>query len=139
MVSLRVDSDRLNSATLTAPREETPAVGEAQAQPQDQLFCAGEVHILILDDDPSVGRVIQSALARRDFKVDTVSDPTVMEAKLQERPYHIVILDYVIPGLESAQVMEWVRNYQPDASVIVVTGFPSIDSALHCLRSHTCL
>ena len=137
MVSLRVDSDRLNSATLTAPREETPAVGEAQAQAQDQLFCAGEVHILILDDDPSVGRVIQSALARRDFKVDTVSDPTVMEAKLQERPYHIVILDYVIPGLESEQVLGWVREHQPEASIIVVTGYPSMDSAVSCLRAGT--
>ena len=137
VVSLRVDDDRLNSATLTAPREKAQATGEAQDQPQDQLFCAGEVHILILDDDPSVGRVIQSALARRDFKVDTISDPAVMEMKLQERPYHIVILDYVIPGLESEQVLGWVREHQPEASIIVVTGYPSIDSALNCLRAGT--
>src|SRR5262249_29185846 len=44
--------------------------------------------------------------------------------------------DYVIPGLNTEQVMEWVRAYQADASIIVVTGYPSIDSALHCLRSH---
>src|SRR5437588_1843217 len=137
VVSLRVENDRLNSATLTASRDETPVLGETQNQPQDQLFCAGEVRILILDDDPSVGRVIKSALARKDFHVDAVSDPGLMEAQLQERPYHIVILDYVIPGLESEKVLGWVREHQSDASIIVVTGYPSIDSALNCLRAGT--
>ena len=31
----------------------------------------------------------------------------------------------------------WVRDHQPDASIIVVTGYPSIDSALNCLRART--
>src|SRR5262245_5493997 len=60
-----------------------------------------------------------------------------MEAQLRSQPYHVIILDYVIPGLESEQVMEWVREYQPDASIIVVTAYPSIDSALSCLRART--
>jgi DNA-binding response OmpR family regulator len=105
--------------------------------PSQRLHTAGEVRLLVVDDDPAVGRLISAALAVNDFTVHVVSDPQEIEAQLRKQPYHIVILDYVIPGLESAQVMEWVRNYQPDASVIVVTGFPSIDSALHCLRSHT--
>jgi DNA-binding response OmpR family regulator len=108
-----------------------------EALPSHRLHTAGEVRLLVVDDDPAVGRLIAAALAVNDFTVHVISDPQQIEAQLKKQPYHIVILDYVIPGLESAQVMEWVRNYQPDASVIVVTGFPSIDSALHCLRSHT--
>ena len=95
------------------------------------------MNILILDDDPAVGRVIQSALTRKDFTVDAVSDPLLMESQLQEKTYHIVILDYVIPGLETERVLGWVREHQSDASVIVVTGFPSMDSALNCLRAGT--
>ena len=137
MVSLRVENNRLNPSAFAATPEEPQVIAETHEKDQDQLFCAGEVYMLILDDDPSVGRVIQSALTRQDFTVDTVSDPTLMQAKLQERPYHIVILDYVIPGLESEQVLGWVREHQPDASIIVVTGYPSIDSALNCLRAGT--
>src|SRR5262249_50206997 len=44
---------------------------------------------------------------------------------------------YVIPGLESGTVLDWVREHQPDASIIVVTAYPSIDSALNCLRART--
>jgi DNA-binding response OmpR family regulator len=101
------------------------------------LYCAGEVRILILDDDPAIGRVIQAALAHEDFTVDVVSDPQLMEGQLREKSYHIVILDYVIPGLDSERVLGWVRECQSEASIIVVTAFPTIDSALHCLRAGT--
>ena len=49
----------------------------------------------------------------------------------------MIILDYVLPGLDSAQVMQTVRELQAVASVIVITAYPSMDSALQCLRAHT--
>jgi DNA-binding NtrC family response regulator len=101
------------------------------------LYCSGEVRILVLDDDQAVCRVMQAALAPGDFTVDTVSDPSQVEEALRARPYHLILLDYVIPGLDSAQVLEWVRQHQADASIIVVTAYPSIDSALECLRART--
>jgi DNA-binding response OmpR family regulator len=106
--------------------------------PEDQsLYCAGEVRILVIDDDEPICRVIQAALAPSDFRVDTVFDPGRMEGALRCQLYHVIILDYVIPGLESVQVLDWVREYQPDASIIVMTGYPSMDSALNCLRART--
>src|SRR5262249_33001266 len=80
---------------------------------------------------------IQAALAPNDFRVEAVSDPGMMEEALRQQPYHLIILDYVIPGLESEQVLHWVREHQPHASIIVVTAYPSIDSALNCLRART--
>ncbi len=101
------------------------------------LYCPTEVRILILDDDQAVCRVIQAALAPHEFRIDAVSESGQVESALRGAPYHIIILDYVIPGLESEQVMEWLRLYQAEASIIVVTAYPSIDSALHCLRART--
>lgn len=104
---------------------------------QRRLQSAGEVRILILDDDPAVCDVLQRALAKNNFTLDTVSEPAKVEAQLQAQPYHLILLDYVIPGLPSEQVLGWVQKHQPDASIIVVTGYPSIDSALNCLRART--
>jgi CheY-like chemotaxis protein len=102
-----------------------------------ELHCSGEVHILALDDDETVCRIMQAALAPHDFHVKAVFEPSEMEAALQARPYHVILLDYVIPGVDSERVLEWVREYQHDASIIVVTAYPSIDSALTCLRART--
>jgi DNA-binding NtrC family response regulator len=95
------------------------------------------VRILVLDDDDAVCRVIQAALAPNDFRVEVVCDPAEMEAALKGGPYHLIVLDYVIPGLETEQVLTWVREHQPQASLVVVTAYPSIDSALACLRART--
>jgi DNA-binding NtrC family response regulator len=101
------------------------------------LRCAGEVRILILDDDETVCRLMQTVLAADHFRVDTVSDPNGMEDQLKSGSYHLVVLDYVIPNLPPERTLGWVRQYQPEASIIVVTAFPSMDSALQCLRVGT--
>jgi CheY-like chemotaxis protein len=101
------------------------------------LYRAGEVRVLILDDDPSVCNLMHAALAPNGFKVDVVSDPGEIEVVLRGAPYHVVILDYVIPGLDSARMLDWLREFQQEASVIVVTAYPSMDGALNCLRART--
>jgi DNA-binding NtrC family response regulator len=106
----------------------------------DDLRCAKEVRILILDDDEATCKVMTAALAGHGFQIRAVSDPGEILAALQTAngdSYHLILLDYVLPGLDSDQVFGWVRDYQPEASVIVVTGYPSIDSALNCLRART--
>ena len=106
--------------------------------PLGELQSSGDIRILILDDDPATCAVIQAALSNRDFQIDAVSDPMLVESALGRRNhYHLIILDYVIPGLEPDQVFAWVRDNQPDANVVVVTGYPSVDSALNCLRART--
>jgi CheY-like chemotaxis protein len=124
------------AATLTASGPDATCAGP-NGQDLQGLYCASEVRILILDDDQAVCRVIQAALAPHEFKVDALSEPGPVEEKLRSERYHVIILDYVIPGLESEQVLEWLRLYQPDAAIIVVTAYPSIDSALQCLRART--
>jgi CheY-like chemotaxis protein len=125
-----------DSATALAVSEIAP---EVRSWPREagNLYRSGEVRILVVDDDDDICRLIQTALTPHDFKVDVVSEAAAVQATLQGDAYHVIILDYVIPGLESGQVMEWVREYQPDASIIVVTAYPSIDSALNCLRART--
>src|SRR5206468_465148 len=91
----------------------------------------------VLDDDPAICRVIQAALSDKGYHVDAISDPGLMQTQLAAKPYHIVILDYVIPGLQAEELLQCVNDRQPEASIIVVTGYPSMDSALNCLRAGT--
>ena len=127
---MQVDiEDRLR---MTPKPARTPA-------PLGELQSSGEIRLLILDDDPATCAVIQAALSNRDFQIDTVSDPMLVESVLSRKNhYHLIIMDYVIPGLEPDQVFGWIRDSQPDANIVVVTGYPSVDSAINCLRARTC-
>ncbi len=109
-----------------------------QPAPLSELQSSGEIRILILDDEPSTCAVMQAALASRDFHIETVSDPSSVEGVLSGKAqYHLIIMDYVMPGLEPDQVFSWVRDFQPEANIVVVTAYPSVDSALNCLRART--
>jgi CheY-like chemotaxis protein/DNA-binding XRE family transcriptional regulator len=128
------------TAPVAAPAaisNEKTCDGRPRLREGNGLYCANEVRILVLDDDQSICRMIQAGLASSAYKVDAVSDPTQIREVLHSRLFHVIILDYVLPGLESGQVLDWIRETQPDASIIVVTAYPSIDSALSCLRART--
>jgi CheY-like chemotaxis protein len=105
----------------------------------DDLHCAKDVRILIVDDDEATSKVIEAALHGRGYRIDRVNDPAQVRHALESAgtAYHLILLDYILPGLESELVFGWVRDFQPDASVIVITGYPTIDSALSCLRART--
>lgn len=106
--------------------------------PIGELQSSGDIRLLIVDDDPATCAVIQAALSNKDFQIDVVSDPMLVESSLQRTGYyHLVIMDYVIPGLDPNQVFSWIQEFQTDANIVVVTGYPSVDSALNCLRART--
>jgi CheY-like chemotaxis protein len=106
--------------------------------PIAELQSSGEIRLLILDDDPATCSVIQAALSNRDFVIDVVSDPSLVESVLARKDhYHLIIMDYVIPSLDPDMVFGWIRDNQPEANIVVVTGYPSVDSALNCLRART--
>jgi CheY-like chemotaxis protein len=130
-------SSNNNKDTDAGPENGGPESDKIKPSEGGRTYSAGDVHLAVIDDDPAIGRLVQATLAGREFNIEVISDPRQVEPALRQQQYHVVILDYVLPGLESAEVLKLVQDTQPDASIIVVTAFPSIDSALQCLRAHT--
>jgi DNA-binding NtrC family response regulator len=96
---------------------------------------SGEIRLLVLDDDPQTCQLIRAALNNQGFVIDTLSDPGHAEEWLKGQQYHLILMDYVLPGLDSEKVFGWIHDHQPEASVIVLTAYPSIESALNSLRA----
>lgn len=104
----------------------------------DDMKCTTKVRILIVDDDAATCQVIMAALEHEDFQIRSIVDPANLEQVLKSNEsFHVVILDYILPGLVPEHVLAWLQAYQPEASVIVITGYPSVEGALNCLRART--
>ena len=129
MSSLRMPPAPFDSAPPVQRLSPTGGLADFQA--------SGEIRILILDDDASVCTFIRTLLGNEGFMIDTLSDPSQVEGWLKGQSYHLIIMDYILPGLNAEQIFAWVRDHQPEASVIVVTAYPSVESALSCLRART--
>ena len=80
--------------------------------------------ILIVDDQREVSRLLHSALATLEYKLDIVEMPSGEEAILDSSRNSIDLLvsDYRLPGISGVELMRKVRKYRPNVKVILITG-----------------
>lgn len=115
---------------------EEKTVNEALTESSHQLFyCPTDVRILIIDDESAICQIIERALAQPHFAIESVSQPDKIDHAVKNGNYNLIIMDYVLPGMDPNALFDMVKQNQPDAGVIVMTGYPSVDSALNSLRA----
>jgi CheY-like chemotaxis protein len=95
---------------------------------------AGRPYILVIDDEVAVNNNIRKILARKGYRVDQATSRDDALEKIQSRPYGLVILDLKIPGVKGLELLAAVRERQPAARVIIVTGYASIETAVEGAR-----
>ena len=88
--------------------------------------------ILVVDDDAQVRATICRALTELGYEIGEAADGEAALAALREaeRP-QLVILDYVMPGMDGAEVAREIAAIDPDLPVIFSTGH----AALRALRA----
>lgn len=90
--------------------------------------------ILVVDDDAQVRATIVSALTELGYAVSEASGGVpALEAVRGDDRIDLVILDYVMPGMDGAEVAREIARIDPDLPVIFSTGH----AALRALRSAT--
>lgn len=76
--------------------------------------------ILIVDDDPQITMLIRIALVRAGHKVEEANCGRDAVAAVLAHPPDLVLLDYVMPDLSGAEVIEELRRHPECARVPVV-------------------
>lgn len=90
--------------------------------------------ILLADDEETFSKATQTLLQREGYECHTVGDANELSLALEGNNYDLLITDLKMPG---NRVMEMVDEIQARAKilpVIVVTGYPSIASAVDSVR-----
>ena len=90
--------------------------------------------LLIVDDEPSIRKVLQAHLQRAGHEVDTAVDGGQAIAKLGEQLYHAVVTDLKMPGIGGLELLHWVRQNYPGLPVVVITAHGTVDTAVEALK-----
>ncbi len=93
-----------------------------------------EASVYIVDDEVGIMRLCTRLLERANYVVDGITDPKQGLEHLQQNQYDLLLVDIRMPGLDGFQVIEQVRQYQPDIAVVIMTGFGTLETALQALR-----
>jgi len=81
--------------------------------------------VLVVDDDPVVGKSFNRVLSGKGYIVVTAEDGYEALQKLQSEHYDMVFTDLRMPGMDGVEVAEKVRARQPWTPVVIVTGYGS--------------
>jgi len=92
-----------------------------------------EGRILLADDEAVFAEATADLLRREGFEVDTVADAHAALAAVDERHYDLVISDLEMPGNEDMALLRRLAESNGGLPAIVVTGYPSLRSALTCI------
>jgi nitrogen regulation protein NR(I) len=92
-------------------------------------------HVLIVDDELNIRRVLAAMLKRDGYEVTTAADGEQALAVLQRTPVHVVVTDLVMPRLGGMELLERVRAEYPDIPVILITAHGTVDSAVAALKA----
>ena len=92
-------------------------------------------HVLIVDDEMNIRRVLAAMLKRDGYEVTTAADGEQALAVLQKTPVHVVVTDLVMPKVGGMELLKKVSADYPDVPVILITAHGSVDSAVAALKA----
>lgn len=92
--------------------------------------------LLIIDDETNIRTMMKLALAHVGYEVDTAaSGPEGLEKYGTGEQYDLVLLDQRMPGMPGIEVQREILNRNPEARLILVTAFGTIDLALEAIQA----
>ena len=84
--------------------------------------------ILVVDDDPVIGKSFDRVLSGKGYAVINAETGEAAIEKLATEDYDLVVTDIRMPGMSGLEVAENVRAKQPWMPVLIVTGYGSDES-----------
>ncbi len=94
--------------------------------------------ILIVDDDEVVRRSYLRSLQSVDCSVAAASDGEEALQTMEKKPFDVVLLDLRMPGRDGMSVLRAIKQKWPDSEVVIITGYPTVDSAKEAVRLGAC-
>ena len=90
-------------------------------------------HILILDDEPIVGKRLKPALEKFGCQVEVFEDGKKALERFNEKHFDIVVTDVRMEEVDGLQVLEQVKAKSENTKVIIITGYATIEVAREAL------
>lgn len=98
----------------------------------NQQSAAGS--ILIIDDEAAIRESLQTLLEFDDYEVTVAGTAEDGLARLAERPYDLLLLDFALPDKNGLEVLAEIRDRDPLFPVIMITAYGTVENAVKAIQ-----
>jgi DNA-binding NtrC family response regulator len=92
------------------------------------------LRVLVVDDEEVIRDILATLLEREGWQVTTASNGNRALTAFEADPYDVVLLDLMLPDRPGLEVLSEIRRRDPDAVVVIVTAYSSIEGAIEAMR-----
>ncbi|MDP1578926.1 MAG: PAS domain S-box protein [Candidatus Didemnitutus sp.] len=99
-------------------------------------FPGGTESVLIVDDEAPLRYLLEAALTRKGYKIESASDGLEAIDRIATNPhrYDIVLLDLNMPGASGIDVYKVIKVANPELPVLIITGHLTPEARAECER-----
>lgn len=91
--------------------------------------------ILIIDDEVTIRRIIESNLQKSGFDVTTCDSATSMRQHLVDNEFQLIVLDIHLPDGDGLELIKEIQLESPHIPIIMITAQSSVEVAVDAMRS----
>ncbi len=90
--------------------------------------------VLVIDDEDLMRDFVEEALSRAGYDVITAPNAEEGLRAVEKMQFHVVVTDLRMPGKDGLEVLETVKRRDPSVSVIVMTAYATVETAVEALK-----
>ncbi len=90
--------------------------------------------ILIIDDDKDICDFMETFLKGEGYQVRTLQDTRGLIDIVRKGGFHMIVVDLMMPGVYGLDLIKDIQKVDSEASIVVFTGYPSLETALESLK-----
>jgi putative nucleotidyltransferase with HDIG domain len=91
-------------------------------------------NILIVDDEEAIREVVSTMLEAKGYHCTAVQNGRLAQDEVKKCTPDLVLSDMIMPEMDGIKLLEWMRQYDPEVPVIMVTAIHDISTALEAIR-----
>src|SRR6516164_1560574 len=98
------------------------------------MMNADAENILVVDDEEAIREVVSTMLESKGYHCTAVSNGRAAQEFVRKQTPDLVLSDMIMPEMDGIKLLEWLRNFDPEIPVIMVTAIHDISTALEAIR-----
>jgi response regulator RpfG family c-di-GMP phosphodiesterase len=91
-------------------------------------------NILVVDDEEAIREVVSTMLESKGYHCTAVSNGRAAQDQVKRVTPDLVLSDMIMPEMDGIKLLDWIRHYDPEVPVIMVTAIHDISTALEAIR-----
>ena len=92
----------------------------------------GIIHVI--DDEPVIHDVLAQLLTSEGYEVEISSSGEEALEKFPSQSFDVILLDLLMPGIDGIETLKRIRRIDPQAAVIIITAYGSVESAIAAMK-----